>query len=423
LAKLISSENEKDLRLAQHHSQMFLKQGIRKLGSPRAVWAAAIGVTSLSLFLLFFWSPYRSKGGPQKRGAHEPGVISVELTPTQAATIPVDRVASRDFVRERSSLGNIDFNQNKLVAVFAPYQGRILSVSLNAGDAVEKDQPLYVVDSPDLLTAEANVISAAGALVLQNRNLSRLKSLLKIGGASQQQVDQAVSDQQAAEGALKSARDVLRIFGKTQDEIDKIIADRIADSRFVVRSPLSGFVTARAAVPGQLVQPGVAPAPFVVADTSTMWMVANVVESDAPELRLGQVAKARIAALPGREFDGRITVLGPSIEAATRRQSVRIEVDNPDRLLRAGMFADFRIRVGEPFSASAVRETAVVREGDGTMVCWTTIDRKRFFRQIVQTGERRDGFVQIESGLKPGELVAGEGAVFLSNQAAIEGVR
>ncbi len=87
------------------------------------------------------------------------------------------------------------------------------------------------------------------------------------------------------------------------------------------------------------------------------------------------------------------------------------------------MFADFRIRVGEPFSAPAVRETAVVREGDGTMVCWITTDRKRFIRRIVQTGERRDGFVQILSGLKSGELVAGEGAVFLSNQAAIDGAR
>lgn len=216
---------------------------------------------------------------------------------------------------------------------------------------------------------------------------------------------------------------MLRIFGKTREEIDKIISDRIADSRFVVRSPLSGFVTTGAAVPGQLVQPGVAPAPFVVADTSTMWMVANVVESDAPELRVGQAVKARVAAFPGREFDGRITVLGLSIEPATRRQSARVEVDNPDHLLRAGMFADFRIRIGEPFSAAAVREAAVVREGDGTMVCWTTIDRKLFVRRVIETGERGDGFVQIRSGLKTGERVAGEGAIFLSNQAAIDGAR
>src|SRR5512139_3943363 len=176
---------------------MFLAKGT--LSSPRALWAGAIAAAALLLFLILFWRPHNSKGGPQRQGAHESGVISVELTPTQAATIAVDRVAVREFMRERNSVGSIDFNQNKLVAVFAPYQGRILSVSLNAGDAVEKDQPLYVVDSPDLLAAEANVISAAGALVLQNRNLSRLKSLLKIGGASQQQVDQAVSDQQAAE--------------------------------------------------------------------------------------------------------------------------------------------------------------------------------------------------------------------------------
>ncbi|WP_246657362.1 efflux RND transporter periplasmic adaptor subunit [Methylocystis sp. B8] len=355
----------------------------------------------------------------QKNGHAATGAVTVDLTETQVASLKIEKVSQRAFAQERQAIGNIDFNQNRLVAVFAPYQGRIMSISANVGDPVEKDQALYTIDSPDLLTAESNLITAAGALVLQNRNLSRLKPLLKIGGASQQQVDQAISDQQAAEGALKSARDVLRIFGKTQEEIDKIIEDRIADSRFVVRSPLSGFVTARAAVPGQLVQPGVAPAPYVIADTSTMWMVANVVESDAPLLRLGQVVKARVAAYPGRDFDGRITVLGPSVDPITRRQAARIEIDDPDHLLRAGMFANFTIRIGEPIVALAAPQSAVVREGDGTMVCWVAKDRRRFVRRVVTAGLRQNGFVQILSGLQLGEPIVGEGAIFLSNQAAI----
>ncbi len=348
------------------------------------------------------------------------GEIHVELTESQAAAMKAEKVVVRDFSQEKQAVGSIDFNQNRLVSVFTPYQGRIISASLNVGDAVEKDQVLFTIDSPDLLTAESNLISAAGALLLQSRTLNRTKSLLKIGGISQQQVDQTTADQQAAEGTLKAARDAVRIFGKTSDEVDKIIADRLADPRLVVKSPLTGTVTARAAVPGQLVQPGVAPAPFVVADTSTMWMVANVVESDAAALHVGQEVRANVSAYPGRSFDGKITVLGPSVDPTTRRLFVRSEIADPDHLLRAGMFANFVIRTGDPIHALALPQAAVIREGDGTMTCWVTTDFRHFTRRAVVTGQRQGDFVQIISGLEAGETVVGDGAVFLSNQAATE---
>jgi cobalt-zinc-cadmium efflux system membrane fusion protein len=385
------------------------------------IWALALFGAAILAAVVFFSLARSNKTADASKNevARASGEIAIELSESQVESLKIEKVVRKAFVQQKQAVGGIDFNQNRLVAVFPPYQGRIMSVSLNVGDAVEKDQALFTIDSPDLLTAQSNLITAAGALVLQNRNLARVKSLLKVGGASQQQVDQATSDQQAAEGALRSARDVLRIFGKTQEEIDKIVSDRIADSRFVVKSPLSGFVTGRAAVPGQLIQPGVAPAPYVVADTSTMWMVANVVESDAPALRAGQLVKARVAAYPGRAFEGRITVLGPSLDPITRRQFVRIEVADPEHLLRAGMFASFAIRVGDPIESLAAPQSAVVREGDGTMTSWVTKDRRRFSRRVVKIGQRQGDDIQILDGLQLDDLVVAEGAIFLSNQAAI----
>ncbi|HEY8161630.1 MAG TPA: efflux RND transporter periplasmic adaptor subunit [Methylocystis sp.] len=354
-------------------------------------------------------------GRPEHKQAAKEGPVALDLNESQVGALKIEKASTESFPQERQAVGNIDFNQNRLVSVFTPYQGRIISASLNVGDKVEKEEVLFTIDSPDLLAAASNLIAAAGALTLQNRTLGRTKALVKIGGISQQQVDQTTSDQQSAEGALKAARDAVRIFGKTSEEIDKIVAERLADPRLVVKSPLSGYITARAAVPGQLVQPGVAPAPFVVADTSTMWMVANVVESEAPLLRVGQEVKASVAAYPGRFFDGKVTVLGASIDPATRRLFVRSEIADPEHLLRAGMFANFVIRIGDPVTSTAAPESAVVREGDGTMICWVTTDRRRFVRRVVTVGERKDGFVQILSGLKVDELVVSDGAVFLSN--------
>ena len=209
----------------------------------------------------------------------------------------------------------------------------------------------------------------------------------------------------------------MRIFGKTDEEIDRIIADRKADSALIVRSPIDGVVTQRTAAPGLYVQPGNAPAPLTVADTSKMWMLANVVEADAPLLRVGQAIKVRVGAYPDRVFEGRIAVVGQQVDPATRRMMVRSEVNNPEGLLRAGMFANFTIEVAEPVRSVAVPSAGVVREGDGSMSVWVTRDGRRFERRTVRTGLQQDGMTQILVGLALDERVVTQGAVFVSNKA------
>jgi cobalt-zinc-cadmium efflux system membrane fusion protein len=315
-------------------------------------------------------------------------------------------------------VGNIDFNQNMLVQVFTPNAGRIIATYANVGDRVQKGQILFTVDSPDLVQATSNLIQAAGVLNLQNANLRRLTETLRGGGGAQKDVDQARSDQQTAEGNLRAARDAMRIFGKTDEEVDALIHDRKADSVLIVRSPISGLVTQRTAAPGLYVQPGNAPAPFTVADTTTMWMLANVVEADAPFMRVGQPIEVTVNAWPGRTFDGVITVVGATVDPNTRRLMLRSEVKDPEARLRAGMFANFTIRISEPFQATAVPNSAIVREGDGSFAVWMTTDRRRFDKRIVKIGMQQNDMTQILEGLQPGQLVVTEGAVFLSNKAA-----
>ena len=347
-----------------------------------------------------------------------PGELAVDLNDKQVQAIKIGLVGTRTFVVERQAVGNIDFNQNMLTQVFTPYQGRIINAYPNVGDKVEKDQVLFTIDSPDLLAAESTLIAAAGVLKLQNMTLARAQKMKSFGGASQQTVDQSTSDQQTAEGALKSARDAVRIFGKTDEDIDAIIAMRKADPRLIVKSPMTGYVTTRTAAPGLFVQPGVAPPPFTVADLSTMWLFANVPEAETPLFKLGQKLKAHVAAYPGRDFDGKITVLGPTVDPNTRRVFVRSEIEDPHHLLRAGMFADFTIRIDDAVNAIAVPSAAVVREGDGSLSAWTTKDDRRFVRRTVKVGHIQEGFDQILEGLQRGERVVTEGAVFLSNKLA-----
>jgi cobalt-zinc-cadmium efflux system membrane fusion protein len=301
------------------------------------------------------------------------------------------------------------------VQVFAPFSGRIISLFAKAGDDVQKGATLFTIDNPDLLEAESKLISAAGTHNVTTRARERAKQLYEVQGVSQKDLDQAVADQQAAEGALRAVRDSLRIFGKTDAEMDRVVAERKVDSVLAVHSPIAGRITARNAAPGLFVQPGNAPAPYTVADVSTMWMLANVAETDFPLLQLGQEVAVDVKAYPGRLFRGQIVNIGASVDPSTRRVLVRSEVRDPKHELRPGMFATFQIRTGRIVRSPAVPLSGVVREGDGTMTVWVNIEARRLVRRTVKVGLQQDGLQQILDGLKPGERVANEDALFLSN--------
>jgi membrane fusion protein, heavy metal efflux system len=397
---------------------------IGRLSKSRAIWLAVIVAGGVALFWGrgFIGLADGQSGSKERVAAIEPvkpaasDEQSVDLTAKQAASIKIGPVPSRDFALLKTAVGTIDFNENLLVQVFSQYQGKILKAFYNIGEEVKAGEVLFTIDSPDLLQAESTLLAAAGVLELQKKTLARLTNLMKSGGSAQKDVDQSTSDQQTAEGNFKAAKDAVRIFGKSDAEIEQILNDRRVDSTLVVPSPIGGRVVARNAAPGFLTQPGAAPAPFTVADLSTMWMLANVIETDAPAYKLGQQVQVTVPAYPDKVFTGRVTALGAMIDPNTHRQLVRSEIDDPEHLLRSGMFASFVIHVGDPVRSLAVPAEGVVREGDGTMSVWATKDSRHFVKRTVKTGMQQDGWTQILTGLMPDETVVTDGAVFLSNK-------
>jgi cobalt-zinc-cadmium efflux system membrane fusion protein len=347
----------------------------------------------------------------------QPVVQFVDLTEKQIGALKIAPVEQRSFETLKTAVGTIDFNENMLVQVFSQYPGKILQAFFNLGDEVKQGDILFTIDSPDLLQAESALLASAGVLELQTRTLARATQLLRAGGSAQKDVDQATSDHQTAEGNFKAAKNAVRIFGKTDAEIEQILAQRKVDATLLVPSPISGRIIARNAAPGFLTQPGNAPAPYSVADLSTMWMIANVIETDAPAYRLGQEVEVKVPAYPDTIFHGHVTTLGSMIDPNSHRQLVRSEIADPQHLLRSGMFASFVIQMGDPARSAAVPVEGVVREGDGTMTVWVTTDRRRFVKRTVKVGtQQQGGWSQILQGLEPGELVVTDGAVFLSNK-------
>jgi cobalt-zinc-cadmium efflux system membrane fusion protein len=337
---------------------------------------------------------------------------SLDLSASQLSAIQIGTVGVHEFPVEKEAVGNISFADELSVQVYPAYQGTIIQAFVELGAAVVRDQPLYTIKSPDLIQAESNLIGAAATFELTNKELQRVKGL---PGVAQREVEQATSDEQAADGALKAARDAVRVFGKTDAEIDQMIASRKTDPALLVRSPISGQITAYNAPPGLMVQPGNPPAPYTVSVLTVKWMLANVSESDIGLLHIGESEQVKVLAYPNRVFRAKVSKIYPAVDPNTHRATVRSDIEDPLDELRPGMLANFVIRVEGPMAGISVPANGVVREPDGTMTVWVTSDRHHFEQRVVQTGLRRDDQVQILSGVKRGELVVTDGAVFLSS--------
>jgi cobalt-zinc-cadmium efflux system membrane fusion protein len=340
---------------------------------------------------------------------------TVVLSDSQLQMVQVGTVAEYTFPLQREAVGNIDFNEDMETQVYPPYQGRIVQLFAKLGDNVAKGQTLFTIQSPDLIQAESSLIAAAGVLDLTSKTLERARQLHDVQGIADKDLEQAVSDQQTAEGALKAARDGVLVFGKSESEIDRLVRTRTIDPNLVVLSPVSGRVTARNAAPGVFVQPGNAPAPYSVADISRIWLNASVTESDMPLVKKGQPIRVEVMAFPGRTFEGRISTVGATVDPQLHRGLVRAEIEDPRHELLPGMFAAFVIVTGDPIKAPAMPLDGVVREGDGSMTVWVTSDGHHFTQRTVTLGLQNGGYDQVLGGVGLGERVVVKGAIILDN--------
>ncbi|HMK90209.1 MAG TPA: efflux RND transporter periplasmic adaptor subunit, partial [Methylocystis sp.] len=152
-------------------------------------WIALLAV-GIAIGVKIYSAWQTEKPAASSRDGGPEGEAVLDLDEKQVASVKIEQVGVANFVEQRRAVGNIDYNQNLLVQVFAPYQGRIIEAGPNVGDKVEKGDRLFTIDSPDLLNAESTLIAAAGVLKLQDVTLLRAQKMKSFGGASQQAVDQ-----------------------------------------------------------------------------------------------------------------------------------------------------------------------------------------------------------------------------------------
>jgi cobalt-zinc-cadmium efflux system membrane fusion protein len=396
-----------------------------------AVAVCAVIAFAASRFTSLF-APDRTAGISENKPSEQIAPVldanSVSLDEGQLQHMTLATVGMRGFRVEKIATGKIGFNEDVMTPVFSPYTGRVLRLLAKPGDMLKPGSPVLELYTPDLVQAESDLIGAAAAvarattaLKLARRTEERQHALylnkaaaLKDWEQAQADVQNAESDLRSAEAALMAARDRLRLFGKSDADIARIEQERKIDRVATVLSPIAGTVTTRKVGPGQYIRPDNADPLFTIADLSTMWMLAQVYESDVPLISVGQPVEVHVMAYPNEVFKASIAYIGASADPTTHRVEVRTVVDNHRQKLKPEMFAPFRIITDGDMESPAVPLSAIVRDGEKTSV-WVAQGNSQFAQREVTIGLEQDGYVQVRSGLQPGEQVVSDGGLLLSN--------
>src|SRR5258708_2138628 len=350
---------------------------------------------------------------------------------TQWASLKLASVRQVAFRDERATDGKIAINEDTTTPVFSPYSGRVSRLIAKPGDVVERGAPLFAIEASefvqgqnDLVTAVAGVEKTKAKLTLAQTSEKRQRDLLAIRGGALKDLEQAQSDLVNAQGDLRSAeialaasRNRLRILGRSDDDIAQLEkTDRIG-AETIVSAPIAGTIIQRKVGLGQYINAGANDPVFTVGNLSTVWLIANVRESDAPKMKVGAAVEVTVLAFPGRVFNAKLAYVAPALDPNTRRLPVRAEIQNTGRELLPEMFASFRIASGDERQMPAVPVDAIVYEGANARVWAVRPDSKTVVSRDITVGDTINGLVEARKGLSVGETVVTSGTLFIDRAA------
>lgn len=353
---------------------------------------------------------------PTATPTSDPSVIEIPADSPKLAQIQVAEVILAEMpTDEFTAPGRIDVNPNRVSKVLLPVAGRVTDVLVRFGDAVRKDQPLLMVESPEgdaaasaYLQAEGSVAQANSALHKAQTDLERVQDLFKGDAIAKKEVVSAETSVTQAKAVLKQSEASLQ-QAKARLEMLGLNAGGFRQ-KIAVRAPLSGKITEMTVVAGEYRNDLSAPL-LTIADLSTVWVSADVPESSIRLVKVGERFDVTLSAFPGETFQSRVARIADSVDPQTRTIEVWAELSNPQGRLRPDMFGEVR-HIESFHRMPAVPVTAVIQAQKRTVV-YREISKGRFVQADVQVGKRSGDRIPILGGVKTGDRVVVDGAMLL----------
>ncbi|ACK82284.1 MULTISPECIES: efflux RND transporter periplasmic adaptor subunit [Methylorubrum] len=348
------------------------------------------------------------------------------LTESQLATVTTVAVEQRLFYEDIATEGKISVDEYRATPVFSPYAGRVITIFARSGERVRQGDKLFSLQANEMVQAQNDFLAALNVLNKTRSQLSyatntekRLHDLydsrvttLKELQTAQNDLTTAQNDAKTAEVGLEAVRNRLRILGLADDDMKALQTKGAINPETTINAPLSGTVIQRKIGPGQYINTGGSDPSYLIGDLGRVWIVAQLRETDAAKVDLGERIRFRVLAYPNQTFESRINYIGASVDPATRRIVVRAEVDNPKGLLKPEMYASVHIINERETVSRAVPRQSVIFEGDKARV-WVLGAGNAVESRAVKTGFLDGNDIEVTEGLALGERVISKGALFI----------
>jgi len=310
-------------------------------------------------------------------------------------TVPV---TMRPLDRTVRTVGVVVLDETKVERVHTRFSGWVDNLYVNyTFEHVHKGQPLFSIYSPELVSTQEEYLIA-------------LRSKEALSGSGYDEISRS------SETLLKAAERRLRLWDISQGQIDELATTGKVRDSLVIYSPVSGHVLEKNVFPNTYVEPGTVL--YTIADHSNVWVEADVYENEIPLVKVGDEATMTLAALPGREFKGKVTFISPHLDMKTRTAKARLEFENPDLALLPEMYADIvmDVPVGERL---AVPDSAVLRTGTSDVV-FVSKGSGRMEVRGVKIGAKAGGYYEVLGGLNEGELVVSGARFLIDSESRIQ---
>lgn len=409
----------------------------RSRGRMRPWWAFGLAVLALGIGAWQFqasWWPYAASivallsdsppspeqqasggdAGPDAASADHDSLTFDEAEQKRVG-LAVEQAEIRQIVLPVHAPGTVAFDERRVTHLKPRTQGRVLSLVVQPGDRVHAGQVLATLDAAGILDARNGLATANAALgeaqvseqaaALQ---LKRGQEQLSFGGIAQAELERRQADLAKAQAAVKSAKANADMYRAQYERLAP--AEGAAPGTSSIVTPIAGVVTSVAVTLGEVVD--TARDAFTVADPSRMLVLANIYGDDIARVEAGDRATID-APVPGHtRFEGRVGTINAALDPATNTAPARIEIANPDDLLRANMYVSVTIaanlgRTDVTIPAAAVQETA-----QGT-IAFVRTGPTTFERRLIKLGVRRSDWVEVEDGVRAGDTVVTKGSFAL----------
>ncbi|HEY3424849.1 MAG TPA: efflux RND transporter periplasmic adaptor subunit [Negativicutes bacterium] len=322
--------------------------------------------------------------------------VTLDAKARQLAGVQTAQATVKALAKDIKTTGKIAMNESGRTYITSRVEGRVDELYISAdGETIGEGQAIASVYSPTYIAAQEEYLLAS-------------ESVQKLKGAGKDVV-------QINNRLLEAARRKLQLLGVSQEAVSQLEQTRQANDHMTIYAQFGGTVLEKLLLPGAYIMPG--EKLYSLSDLSTVWMYADLYEKDLADIKIGQPVTVTSSAYPGEVFNGQVTFINPILDDSSRTVKVRVAMGNPGGRLKPNLFVNAAISV--PLGEELVVPESSLLDTGTRKVVFVAQGEDTFVKRDVVIGKEADGYIQILSGLAPGEVVVTAATFLIDSQTQL----